>query len=343
MKRNRVIIIAEAGVNHNGDLEMARQLIQVAAEAGADYVKFQTFIPERLVSPFARKAAYQLQTTAADQEDTQLGMLRKLQLPFEWHAELKELAQQLNIRFASTAFESESLSFLDTLHPDFYKIPSGEITNKPFLKEIASRGKPVILSTGMANMQEIGDALHILEDEGLLRSQITVLHCNTEYPTPYEDVNLKAIQSIRDTLHVEVGYSDHTAGIEISLAAVACGAKVIEKHFTLDKSLPGPDHSASLDPAELKALVRGIRHIEAALQGDGIKEASPSERKNKEAVRKSLHYAKNLQAGERIHREDLCVMRPATGISPMLEDEVIGQLVNQNVAAGTPVLKQHLQ
>lgn len=343
MKRNRVLIIAEAGVNHNGNLEMARQLIREAAEAGADYVKFQTFIPERLVSPFARKAAYQLVSTAADQEDTQLGMLRKLQLPFEWHAELKKLAQQLNIGFASTAFESESLSFLDTLHPDFYKIPSGEITNKPFLEEIASRCKPVILSTGMANMQEIGDALHVLETAGLSRAQITVLHCNTEYPTPYEDVNLKAMQTIQDTFQVEVGYSDHTAGIEISLAAVACGAQVIEKHFTLNKSLPGPDHSASLEPAELKALVHGIRHIEAALGGDGVKDASPSERKNKEAVRKSLHYAKNLPEGACIERDDLCVMRPATGISPMLEDEVIGQKVNQAVEAGTPVMKFQLQ
>lgn len=330
---NRTIVIAEAGVNHNGDLEQARKLVKVAAEAGADYVKFQTFSADRLVSSEAKKAAYQ-SANLQDGDDSQYGMLKKLELSGPDHFVLKEYAESLNIRFLSTGFDEESIDFLNSLHLDFFKIPSGEITNAPYLKHVASKGKPIVLSTGMASLGEIEQALNILEEAGTVKGRITVLHCNSQYPTPFADVNLKAMQTIKDAFKVNIGYSDHTLGIEIPVAAVALGATVIEKHFTLDRNLPGPDHKASLEPAELKQMVNSIRNIESALSGNGLKVPSPSEIGNRQVIRKSIHVLKTIKEGEIIRPESLIMKRPADGISPMLIDMVIGQKAKYDLAAG---------
>jgi N-acetylneuraminate synthase len=321
---SKTLIIAEAGVNHNGDLDKAKQLVMVAAQAGADYVKFQTFKADKIVSKSAKKADYQTKNIN-DGDTSQYAMLKKLEMPHEWHIQLKEYANEQGIQFLSTAFDNESVDYLHELGQPFFKIPSGEITNKPYLQHIASKGKPVILSTGMATIKEIEDAITVIENVDLDRTNITVLHCNTEYPTPMEDVNLKAMLHIQNEFNVNVGYSDHTLGIEVPIAAVALGAKVIEKHFTLDRTLSGPDHAASLEPNELKAMVTAIRNIEKAVSGNGIKEPSNSEKKNKDTVRKSILAAKTIEKGELFTNDNLVIKRPGTGISPMQIDSFIGE------------------
>jgi N-acetylneuraminate synthase len=322
----RTIIIAEAGVNHNGSIELAKKLIDVATEAGADYVKFQTFKADKLVSKTAKKAEYQ-EKNINDGDGSQYNMLKKLELSDSMHTELIEYCAYRNIKFLSSGFDEESIDYLDSLGIDLYKIPSGEITNKPYLQHIARKGKDVILSTGMADLDEIGDALAVLINEGLTKEQITVLHCNTEYPTPMEDVNLHAMEAIQKAFDVPIGYSDHTNGIEVPIAAVALGASVIEKHFTLDRNLPGPDHKASLEPDELKAMVNAIRNIELAISGNGIKEPSKSENPNLAIARKSIHLKTRLSAGTMLKQEHLVMKRPGDGISPMQIDEVIGKII----------------
>ena len=325
----QTLIIAEAGVNHNGDIELAKKLIDVAVNAGADFVKFQTFNADRLATHAAKKADYQAQTT--DRNETQHEMLRRLELTPAMHYELIAHCKMRKIGFFSTGFDIESVDFLASLGQDLFKIPSGEITNLPYLRHIGRLGKPIILSTGMSNMPEIESAIKALEQAGTSRSKITVLHCTTEYPTPMCDVNLRAMQSIQIELGVAVGYSDHTLGIEVAVAAVAMGATVIEKHFTLDRTLPGPDHKASLEPAELKTMVSSIRNIELAL-GDRLKQLAPSEAKNILVARKSIVASKDIQIGERFSAENLATKRPGTGISPMRWDEVIGLTANRNYA-----------
>jgi N,N'-diacetyllegionaminate synthase len=322
MNQDKVLVIAEAGVNHNGSLETAKKLVDVASEAGADMVKFQTFSADRLVTISANKAEYQNQTT--DASESQHAMIRKLELSREMHEDIIAYCKQRNIEFFSTGFDTQSIDMLVDLGLEQFKIPSGEITNLPYLRHIGKYGKPVILSTGMANLGEIEAALEVLETSGTTRNKITVLHCNTEYPTPLEDVNLRAMQAVRDAFGVAVGYSDHTLGIEVAIAAVAMGATVIEKHYTLDRNLPGPDHRASLEPDELKAMVQAIRNIEKTL-GDGIKRPSSSETKNKLIARKSLVASSAIRNGDSFTEINLAVKRPGTGISPMLWDEVIGR------------------
>lgn len=314
------LIIAEAGVNHNGSIEMAKQLIDAAAIAGVDYVKFQTFKAEKLVTKEAEQAEYQ-QRNAAD--SSQYTMLKKLELTPRQHEELVAHCKQKGVRFLSTAFDLESIEYLHSLHLGLWKIPSGEITNFPYLKKIAQYGEPVIMSTGMCSMDDVEQALNVLLEHGLTKEQITLLHCNTEYPTPMQDVNLKAMLQLRDKFGIKVGYSDHTKGIEVPIAAVALGAEVIEKHFTLDRTLPGPDHKASLEPNELKAMVDAIRNIEQAL-GDGQKHVSASEEKNIATARKSIVAAKDIKRGELLTEENLTTKRPGSGISPMLWEKVIG-------------------
>ncbi len=318
------IIIAEAGVNHNGDYELARKLVSVAADAGADFVKFQTFKADKIVIESAKKAVYQERNTN-NGDDSQYAMLKQLEMPEEWYPKLIKFAQEQGIQFLSTGFDIESIDFLEKLGSPLFKIPSGEITNKPFLQHIGGKGKPVILSTGMANMEEIKAALEILKNNNLLEENITVLHCNTEYPTPMEDVNLNAMLQMKEELGLKVGYSDHTNGIEVPIAAVALGATVIEKHFTLDRDLPGPDHRASLEPDELKAMVHAIRNIEKAISGSGMKRPSPSEKKNIFVARKSIVASRTILQGELFTSDNLTVKRPGNGISPMLWDEVIGK------------------
>ena len=320
--KQKVIIIAEAGVNHNGSIELAKKLIDVASSAGADFVKFQTFNADKLVSKEAKKAAYQ-NTNINDGDESQYNMLKKLELSDSMHKELIAYANQKGIQFLSTAFDKESIDYLDQLGLPLFKIPSGEITNKPYLQHIARKRKPVIMSTGMANMDEIKEALDVLTKHGLDLEKITVLHCTTEYPAPINEVNLRAMITIAEAFKVKVGYSDHTEGTEISLAAVAMGATAIEKHFTLDKKMEGPDHKASLDPEELKKMVSGIRNIELAM-GNGIKIPSPSEIKNKVAARKSIIAVKYISKGEIFSTENLTVKRPGNGISPMLWERVVG-------------------
>ena len=318
----KTLIIAEAGVNHNGDLSLACQLIDVAAEAGADMVKFQTFNADRLVTTSAKKANYQTQTT--DAAESQHAMIRRLELTRDMHEALIAHCQSRGIQFFSTGFDTESIDLLVELGLNCFKIPSGEITNPPYLRHVGRYNKPVILSSGMATLGEIEAALGILEQAGTPRKLITVLHCNTEYPTPMTDVNLRAMLTIRDAFGVAVGYSDHTSGIEVAIAAVALGATVIEKHFTLDRNLPGPDHKASLEPSELRAMVSAIRNIEQAL-GDGIKHPSPSEAKNKTIARKSIVATCVIRAGEVFSESNISVKRPGTGLSPMRWDEVLGR------------------
>lgn len=326
----KTLIIAEAGVNHNGSLDLAKKLIDVAAESGADIVKFQTFKAEKLVSKTAKQADYQIVNQAGKPEDTQFSMLKKLELSVENHHELINYCKSKNIEFLSTAFDLESLDFLNNLGIDIFKIPSGEITNLPYLRKVGNFQKTVILSTGMANLGEIESALKILIEAGTVKEKITVLHCNSEYPTPFEDVNLRAMKTIRKAFGVQIGYSDHTKGIEVAIAAVSLGASLIEKHFTLDNNMEGPDHKASLEPAELKAMISAIRNIEKAL-GNGIKTPSPSERKNIEIARKSIHLDKNLPSGHILTESDLIMKRPATGISPMLLELVLGKKLNKDL------------
>jgi len=326
----KTLIIAEAGVNHNGNMNMARRLIDAAADAGADWVKFQTFKADQLVTKKAEKASYQNQGTGSS--ESQHTMLSKLELTRDMHNELIEHCKSRGIKFFSTGFESESLDLLIELGLDYFKIPSGEITNLPYLRHVGQYRKPVILSTGMSTLDEIEKALNILEQEGTPRDCIIVLHCNTEYPTPMIDVNLRAMLTIRDTFSVQVGYSDHTLGIEVAIAAVALGAKVIEKHFTIDRKLPGPDHKASLNPEELKLMVKAIRNIEKAM-GDGIKRPSVSELKNKSTVRKSLVASRPIFKGEVFSEANLVVKRPGTGLSPMRWDEVLGRKASRNFEA----------
>jgi len=323
----KTLIIAEAGVNHNGDMEMARRLVEVAAQSGADFVKFQTFKAEKLVIRKAAKAVYQVQLGA--EGESQFDMLHRLELSFEMHVALIEHCKVQGIRFLSTGFDVESVNLLAGLDIPLFKIPSGEITNLPYLQHIGGKRKPIILSTGMANMDEIGAALAVLEAAGTPRKQITVLHCNTEYPTPMHDVNLLAMQSIREAFGVQVGYSDHTRGIEVPIAALALGATVIEKHFTLDRNLPGPDHQVSLEPSELSAMVAAIRNIELAL-GDGVKRPSPSEAKNIPIARKSLVAACPIRAGELFTLNNLAVKRPGSGVSPMRLNEMLGRLAKRD-------------
>jgi N,N'-diacetyllegionaminate synthase len=317
----RTFIIAEAGVNHNGDIHTAKRLIDAAAGSGADAVKFQTFDAKSLVCHYASKAEYQ--TSHSGQAESQLEMLQKLQLDSGAHKELLEYCGDKGIVFLSTAFDLGSIDFLQKLDLEIFKIPSGEITNLPYLRKIGGIGKRIILSSGMAYLGEIEAALNALTEAGTRKEDITVLHCNTEYPTPVEDVNLNAMLTIRDALGVSVGYSDHTIGIEVAVAAVAMGAKVIEKHFTLDKNMPGPDHRASLEPDELTAMIKAIRKVSLAL-GSSIKKPSPSELKNKAAVRKSIVASKNITKGEILTEETITSKRPGTGISPMEWDRVVG-------------------
>ena len=324
---NPTLIIAEAGVNHNGNLDLAKRLIDVAADAGADFVKFQTFAADRLVTRAAGKAEYQILSTGI--EGSQHEMLRRLELTPEAHRILIDHCMFRHINFLSTAFDIESVDLLVKLGLEYIKIPSGEITNLPYLRHIGGLGKQVILSTGMATLGEVGSAIEALERAGTSRKCMAVLHCTTEYPAPMVDVNLRAMLTIRDTFGVAVGYSDHTLGIEVAIAAVALGATVIEKHFTLDTGLPGPDHKASLAPDQLKSLVAAIRHVETAL-GDGIKRPRSSEAKNKPVVRKSLVAAKPIRAGEVFTADNLAAKRPGTGISPMRWDEILGQKADKN-------------
>lgn len=323
-------IIAEAGVNHNGDLELAKQLIDAAAEAGADLVKFQTFSAECLVTQSAPKANYQTRTT--EKSESQLAMLRQLELTHEMHEALTAHCRERGIGFFSTGLDVQSLDYLASLGAERFKVPSGEITNLPYLRHIGGFGKPVILSTGMATLGEIEDALEALESAGIPPTRITVLHCNTEYPTPMVDVNLRAMGSIREAFGVAVGYSDHTPGIEVPIAAVALGATVIEKHLTLDRNLPGPDHKASLEPGEFTDMVQAIRNVEQAL-GDGIKRPSPSEIGNRPVARKSLVTSEPIRAGEPFTAENVTTKRPGTGISPMRWDEVVGRAATRDYAA----------
>lgn len=320
-----VKIIAEAGVNHNGSMELAKKMVAAAKEAGADYVKFQTFIPEKLVSGDAKKADYQQETTGAG--ESQLEMLQKLALTQQDFVELQRYCVKTGIGFLSTPFDLESLDFLNTLPMDFWKIPSGEITNYPYLVRIAQTGKKIVMSTGMCEMEEIHEALAVLEENGA--GEVTLLHCNTEYPTPYEDVNLLAMLQMREVFDRPVGYSDHTRGIEVPIAAAALGAVVLEKHFTLDKTMEGPDHRASLDPAELKAMVTAVRHIEQSL-GDGIKRRTASETKNINAARKSIVAAVPIHRGEAFTVDNLAVKRPGGGKNPMTWNQVIGQTAQRD-------------
>jgi N,N'-diacetyllegionaminate synthase len=322
--RDKVIIIAEAGVNHNGSIELAKKLIDEAAEAGADYVKFQTFKTEKLVSSKAKKASYQIRNMKSNQSASQFDMLKKLELSTKDFLELKRYCKSKNIKFLSTAFDLESLDELFDLGMDFFKVPSGEISNLPYLIKTASFGMPVVLSTGMCSLCDIERAIEVLSENGIRRQSITVLHCNTEYPTPARDVNLRAMQSIQQAFQVKVGYSDHTEGIVIPIASVAMGATIIEKHFTLDKSMDGPDHKASLEPKELNEMVRSVRFLEKAL-GDGIKKPSQSEVKNLQVARRSIHLAKDLKRGTRLREQDLEMLRPGDGISPMNLSLVLGK------------------
>lgn len=315
----KITIIAEAGVNHNGSLKLAKQMVEEAAKAGADYIKFQTFKPEKLVSKYAQKADYQKKTTGNN--ESQLQMLEKLALSYDDFVELKKYCEQIGIGFLSTPFDEDSIRFLDSLDMDFWKIPSGEITNYPYLVQIAQTGRDIVLSTGMCEMDEIADAMKVLKENGA--GNISLLHCNTEYPTPYEDVNLLAMKQMRTAFKKQVGYSDHTVGIEVPIAAVALGAEIIEKHFTLDKNMEGPDHKASLEPQELAQMVSAIRHIEKSL-GDGNKKRTASEQHNIAAARKSIVAKCAISKGDIFTEANLTVKRPGSGISPMKWKELIG-------------------
>jgi N-acetylneuraminate synthase/N,N'-diacetyllegionaminate synthase len=323
------IIIAEAGVNHNGNLNLAKQLVDEAVKAGVDYIKFQSFKAEKLVSPDAKKANYQ-KVNINDEDNSQFAMLKKLELSNENHLELISYCQERGIKFFSTAFDVDGVNYLNQLSLPLFKIPSGEITNFPYLKAIALCGKPTIMSTGMCTEDEIEKAISVLLKYGLTKNKISILHCNTEYPTPMKDVNLMAMLTIKEKFGVNVGYSDHTLGIEVPIAAVTLGATIIEKHFTLNRNLPGPDHLASLEPGELKSMVKAIRNIELAIAGNGIKMPSESETKNITIARKSVHLAKDLSNGHIITENDLIALRPGDGISPMAWESLIGKKLSVN-------------
>lgn len=323
----KIIIIAEAGVNHNASMDMARRMVKEAARAGADYVKFQTAVPELVISSIAPKAEYQKETTG--EGESQLEMCKAIHLPLTAYPELAELCRKEGIGFMSTPFDLVSIDSLAEIGMDYWKIPSGEITNLPYLRKIAAKGGRVILSTGMSTLDEVAAAVDVLEKGGISRDDIILLHCTTQYPTPYSDVNLQAMESLRQLHTGGVGYSDHTLGIEVPVAAAALGAQVIEKHFTLDKNLPGPDHRASLDPEELAAMVKAVRHIETAL-GSGEKKVAESERPNIEVARKSIVAARTIAKGETFTEENITVKRPGNGISPMLWDSVIGQTAKKD-------------
>ena len=323
----KTIIIAEAGVNHNGSINLAKKMIDIAEFSGVDYVKFQTFKTELCISKNAIKAEYQIQESKI-KDETQFEMVKKLELTNAAHEELIEYCKLKNVKFLSTAFDFESIDFLKN-KLDFYKIPSGEITNLPYLEKVAKLGLSVVMSTGMANMQEVREAFEVLLKNGLMKEEITILHCNTEYPTPMEDVNLTAMLSIEKELGVKIGYSDHTLGIEVPIAAVAMGATVIEKHFTLDRNMEGPDHKASLEPAELTAMVTAIRNIELAL-GDGIKKPSKSEQKNILIARKSIVAIEDIKKGDIFTEENISVKRPGNGISAMKWHDVLGAISGKN-------------
>lgn len=315
----KTLIIAEAGVNHNGSFDLALKMVDAAKKANADIIKFQTGIPEKLISKYADKAEYQKETTGSN--ESQLDMVRKLTLKYDDFRKIKEYCDTRGICFLSTPFDLESIDFLNSIEMPFWKLPSGEITNYPYLITIAKTGKPVVMSTGMCRTNEIQAAIRVLKENGT--KDLKLLHCNTEYPTPFEDVNLRAMKTMRNTFGLEVGYSDHTPGIEVPIAAVAMGATIIEKHFTLDRNMEGPDHKASLEPDELAAMIRAIRNIEQAM-GSGIKEPSNSEKKNIAIARKSIVAAKSIQKGEILTEENLTTKRPGSGISPMKWVEVIG-------------------
>lgn len=327
MKLSKSLLIAEAGVNHNGDLDTALRLVDAAADAGADIVKFQTFKAKNLVTESAVMAEYQKRNIGA--EESQLQMLEKLELSYEDHHSIIQHCKKRNIRFLSTAFDFESLAFLETLNMGLWKIPSGEITNLPYLEIIGRLGDPVIVSTGMCDYSEVEAAIRVLTSVGLAKEKITVLHCNTEYPTPFYDVNLNAMAKLGQRLGVAFGYSDHTLGIEVPIASVALGATVIEKHFTLSRDMPGPDHRASLEPQELKAMVLAIRNIEAAL-GEDVKTPSASEIKNRPIARKSIVAKKNIRKGETFSPENLTTRRPGTGMSPMKWHQILGKKAQQD-------------
>lgn len=328
----RTLIIAEAGVNHNGCIDLAKKLIEVAASAGADIVKFQTFKASKLASQAAKKALYQQINQSNDTDDTQFDMLKKLELSVDDHHVLIEHCKKYSIEFWSTAFDLDSISLLQSLNIHRWKIPSGEITNLPYLQKLGSLGEEIILSTGMCTVQEIEETIKILEASGTSKEKITILHCNTEYPTPYKDVNLLAMLELKKRFQTRVGYSDHTSGIDIPVAAVALGAEVIEKHFTLDKNMLGPDHKASLDPTELHAMISSIRNIELAM-GDGIKQPSESERKNIVIARKSIHLSRDKKKGNVLSTGDLIMKRPGDGISPMQMNKVIGMTLVKDLKA----------
>lgn len=331
---NHVTIIAEAGVNHNGSAEMARKMAEAACNSGADYIKFQTFKAEDLVCASARQADYQQRNIG--QTESQLEMLKKLELGFQDFTLLKAYCEKIGINFLSTPFDAASIDFIAGLRPDFMKIPSGEITNIPYLRKIAGTGIPVIMSTGMSSLALIEKALDTLYDAGMDTDDITLLHCNTEYPTPMTDVNLRVMETLRSAFGTKIGYSDHTKGIEVPLAAVALGATVIEKHFTLSRTLPGPDHPASLEPDELASMVSGIRNIEKAL-GSTAKRITDSERKNIGVVRKSIVAATDINEGDLFSETNLCVKRPADGISPLFWDEVVGRKANKSYRKDEPI------
>ena len=326
----KTLIIAEAGVNHNGDIEIAKKLIDAASDAGADYVKFQTFKAEKLVNKNAEKAEYQKENSGAD--ESQFEMLQKLEIDEETHIILQNYCKAKNIRFLSTAFDLDSIDLLQKLGIDLFKIPSGEITNYPYIQKTGLQNKPIIISSGMSTLEDIQAALNVLKEVGVDKSNITVLHCSTEYPTPYENVNLSAMNTIKNTFDVEIGYSDHTLGIEVPIAAVAMGAAVIEKHFTLDKTMEGPDHKASLEPDELKQMITSIRNIERSF-GNGEKTPSNTELHNLQVARKSIHANCNIQEGELFSNGNLIAKRPGTGISPMKWKDMIGTPANKNYKA----------
>lgn len=320
------IIIAEAGVNHNGSLETALKMVDAAAAAGADFVKFQTFQAGKLVTGAVEAADYQKENCKAT---SQLEMLRKLELPYDAFQKIADYCSNKGIGFLSTPFDTESIEFLASIGMEYMKVPSGEITNLPYLRKIAATRIPVIMSTGMSTLADIENALQVLYDGGYSRNEVILLHCNTEYPTPYCDVNLRAMHTLREAFGVGVGYSDHTRGTEVAVAATALGAIVIEKHFTLDKSMPGPDHVASLDPHELADLVKGVRHVAMAL-GSALKKVTPSEKKNIAAARKSIVAARKIHKGETLSEENLMVKRPGNGITPMRWDEIIGKSASKD-------------
>ncbi len=326
MTDNHIIIIAEAGVNHNGNYDLARKMVYAAKEAGADYVKFQTAVPELVISTYAPKAEYQKETTGNEQ--SQLEMCRAIHLPLSDYAPLKALCDEVGIGFMSTPFDLVSIDCLADIGMDYWKIPSGEITNLPYLRKIASKGGKVILSTGMSTLSEVAAAVDVLEKSGIPRTDIIVLHCTTQYPAPYDSVNLRAMNTLALLGCKAVGYSDHTQGISIPVAAAALGAKVIEKHFTLDRNLPGPDHRASLEPEELAEMIRSIRSVEAAL-GSGDKIVAEAERPNIAVARKSIVAARAIAPGEVLTEENITVKRPGNGISPMLWDKVIGSTASK--------------